>query len=295
MSRKENREVYHSSSSGPATINAVNSHVQQKTSSSNKKHYVDKQGKNYKFYKYGILKSTDETCWCCVTKTGRAKLYTLGDEKNLIFLKKSGDHEHEMLDQVILNRQKVSNQVKRKTEDWMCDRPAKIIHREINSQKQCLNTLTSKDMKYIRNNFGRKKQERNLSLQNKSLSETNIVRVEDFNPLPSCSSITQSNKGRNSRQGSSYVITSIPYKDELEESLREQERRKALKGKGKKTTLNTTLKNNTKKVQKEVQKEIKKKPKPQSKKQCSESSSDSEDEPVLHDDSDLDADDGYVA
>ncbi|CAH1098551.1 unnamed protein product [Psylliodes chrysocephalus] len=62
-----------------------------------------------------------------------------------------------MFDQGVLNRQKVSNQVKRKAEDWMCDRPTKIIHREINSQKQCLDTLTSKDMKYIRNNFGREK------------------------------------------------------------------------------------------------------------------------------------------
>jgi hypothetical protein len=79
----------------------------------------------------------------CEKKNCRAKLYTFGDETDLVFSKNSGEHDHEVLDKCVLNRQKVNNQVKRKAEDWICDRPAKIIHQELNSQKQCLETLTT--------------------------------------------------------------------------------------------------------------------------------------------------------
>jgi 5-bromo-4-chloroindolyl phosphate hydrolysis protein len=138
---------------------------------------------NQKFYKYRVLKSTSETCWCCVKKNCRAKLYTFGDETDLVFSKNTGEHDHEVLDKCVLNKQKVSNQVKRKAEDWICDRPAKIIHQELNSQKQCLETLTSKDIQYIRNNFGREKRKTFPKLPKSSVDVQNALNVLDIRTI----------------------------------------------------------------------------------------------------------------
>ena len=67
---------------------------------------------NYKYYKYRELKSSGETCWCCTIKKCCAKIYTIGQE--LTFSKKSGDHHHDSVSTSKLNRQKISNSVKRK-------------------------------------------------------------------------------------------------------------------------------------------------------------------------------------
>lgn len=48
-----------------------------------------------------------------------------------------------------------------------------------------------------------------------------MIRAEDITQLPSCSYTSQ----KNPREGSSWIITSTPYKDELERSIAEQERR----------------------------------------------------------------------
>jgi 5-bromo-4-chloroindolyl phosphate hydrolysis protein len=77
----------------------------------------------------------------------------------------------------------VSNQVKRKAEDWICDRPAKIIHQELNSQKQCLETLTSKDIQYIRNNFGREKRKTFPKLPKSSVDVQNALNVLDIRTI----------------------------------------------------------------------------------------------------------------
>lgn len=119
---------------------------------------------NNKFYKYRILKTTSETCWCCVKKSCRAKLYTFGDDPNVVFSKTTGMHEHESVSENNLNRQKVNNQVKRKATDWICERPSKIIYRELNNHNETLEKLTSKDVMYIRNNFGREKRKQILRL-----------------------------------------------------------------------------------------------------------------------------------
>jgi hypothetical protein len=107
---------------------------------------------------------------------------SFGDETDLVFSKNSGEHDHEVLDKCVLNRQKVY-QVKRKAEDWICDRPAKIIHQELNSQKQCLETLTSKDIQYIRNNFGREKRKTFPKLPKSSLDVQNALNVLDIRTI----------------------------------------------------------------------------------------------------------------
>ena len=119
-----------------------------------------------------------------------------------------------------------------------------------------------------------------------------IIRAEDISPLPACSGNLQSNKGRKPRQGSSWNITSTPYKDQLEESIqnkKEQERKKALKEKGKQPELSFDLMNSN---EEKTSKGNKKKVATQKRRGRLESdeSSDSGDDPVLDDDSDMDAD-----
>ncbi|KAG5866050.1 hypothetical protein JTB14_006423 [Gonioctena quinquepunctata] len=77
--------------------------------------------------------------------------------------------------------------------------------------------------------------------------KTNFVGTEDISPLPCHSGTPGSEKGRKPRQGSSYVITCTPHKDELGESMREQERKNTLKGKGRKPKLSSELAESNKK------------------------------------------------
>ncbi|KAK9730951.1 hypothetical protein QE152_g14109 [Popillia japonica] len=60
-----------------------------------------------------------------------------------------------------------------------------------------------------------------------SATKKQYIRADDISPIPSHSGISVTNKGRKPRQGSSRIITSTPYKDELEQSLRELERKKS--------------------------------------------------------------------
>ena len=126
------------------------------------------------------------------------------------------------------------------------------------------------------------------------LSQTtkSIIRVEDISPLPSHSG-TSSTKGRKPRQGSSYVITSTPYKDELEASLQEQERKKTLKEKGRKPNISSELvEANKNKIAKAVKRKKTSKGKNLKRtKYSSDDSSDSKCELVSDDDSDMEADD----
>lgn len=110
----------------------------------------------------------------------------------------------------------------------------------------------------------------------------NVVKVQDFSPLPSCSSVPTSNRGR--KAGSAAVITSTPYKDELEASVKERQRKESLKNKGKAPKLKSL--GITKK--KMIVKTLKVK-KSQKIEEVSDSSDSSQDVP-FDDDSDMDAD-----
>jgi len=104
--------------------------------------------KGFKFRKHRELKKSGETVWCCANKKCSVQLYTL----NSVFSKISGSHNHE-LEQNVLNRQKINNSVKRKAEQDVNQRPSKLIHAEINTQKEVLNNLTTRDMRYISKNI----------------------------------------------------------------------------------------------------------------------------------------------
>jgi len=60
------------------------------------------------------------------------------------------NHNHEKLETPILNRQKMSNVLKRKAIDNVSDRPCKLIHNEL--RKEDVETLTFYDVSRIRDN-----------------------------------------------------------------------------------------------------------------------------------------------
>jgi hypothetical protein len=80
-----------------------------------------------KFCKGRRLQS-GETHWRCVNKFCGAKLYVNSDNK---ITKSDLEHSHDVNVET-LNRQKISNSVKRKAEDDISTRPStKLIHREL--------------------------------------------------------------------------------------------------------------------------------------------------------------------
>jgi hypothetical protein len=56
-------------------------------------------------------------------------------------------HSHDEGSEACLNRQILNNSVKKKVMEDLCERPRKLIHREL--QTQDLDTLTYKDISYI--------------------------------------------------------------------------------------------------------------------------------------------------
>lgn len=64
-------------------------------------------------------------------------------------------------------------------------------------------------------------------------AEKKFVGTENTSPLPCHSGTSGSKEGKKPRENSSYIITCMPFKD-LEESMREQERKKSLKEEGRK-------------------------------------------------------------
>lgn len=105
---------------------------------------------NFKFRRYRELKTTGELVWCCTNKNCLAKVYTLGE--NFIFSKKNGFHNHNRNDDLV-NRQRISNAVKRKAEEDLCEKPSKLIYKELKNHPEALNNLSAKDVRYICNNI----------------------------------------------------------------------------------------------------------------------------------------------
>lgn len=138
-----------------------------------------------------------------------------------------------------------------------------------------------------RKNFNGKTSEAEKNAEN----FVNLVKPEDIIPIPSCSGMQNSGQGnRKGRRGASYVITSTPYKDDLETSLKEKERKESLK------TKKSVKRDLSQRETKSKGKATIKKPKTAQKKHIlvEDSSSDSDDEPVFDDDSDMDASDADV-
>jgi hypothetical protein len=104
----------------------------------------------YKFRKYRVLKTSEETVWRCTNKNCIATVYTL----NSVFSRKEGTHNHN-LEEELLVRQKVSNSLKRQAQEDISAKPAKLIRKELNNQRDALETISVTDFRYIRNNINR--------------------------------------------------------------------------------------------------------------------------------------------
>jgi len=104
----------------------------------------------YKFRKYRVLKTSEEIVWRCSKKNCVATIYTL----NSVFSRKEGIHNHRVEEELLV-RQKISNSVKRKAQEDISTKPAKLIRQELNSQEDALETISGTDVRYIRNNINR--------------------------------------------------------------------------------------------------------------------------------------------
>lgn len=100
----------------------------------------------YKFRFHKNLKN-DIDRYCCTKKTCKAYIHL---NNNVIIKKVLNNENHEKDSVETINRQTVSNQVKRKAVDDINEKPSKIIHSHLT---QDVNTLTTYDLTLIRKNI----------------------------------------------------------------------------------------------------------------------------------------------
>lgn len=109
---------------------------------------------NYKFCINHVSKQNVVT-WRCIKKTCVAKVYTEGETMNICEVSKSNlNHNHR--EETNLKRQEVNNSCKRKAEEDLLEKPAKIIRKEV-ARYTDENELTTKDISLIRRNIYNKK------------------------------------------------------------------------------------------------------------------------------------------
>lgn len=80
---------------------------------------------SFKFYQKNV--TTSGVKWCCTVKTCNAKIYVCQNKK--VILKREDMHNHLVSQR--LSRQIVSNSVKRKAAEDICEKPAKLLHKEL--------------------------------------------------------------------------------------------------------------------------------------------------------------------
>lgn len=81
---------------------------------------------NFKFSKAHVAKC-GKIRWRCINRKCPSKIYTADDE--ITILETNLEHNH--VEDVTVNRQQVSNALKRKALDDLTERPSKLIHKEL--------------------------------------------------------------------------------------------------------------------------------------------------------------------
>jgi len=101
-------------------------------------------------YKFAFQKFLNNNVqrWSCSKRL--CKCYFKMNENNEIIFS-ALNHEHDKDDENVLNRQKIGNKLKRKALDDPCEKPCKILHREL--RKGDVSTLTTTDINRIRKNI----------------------------------------------------------------------------------------------------------------------------------------------
>lgn len=101
-------------------------------------------------FKFGFQKmlANDVERWICTQRS--CKCYLKIDSREVIIERKV-DHNHNAIDTSVLNRQKLSNSVKRAACDNIHELPSKIVRRELASGD--VDTLTMTDIRRIKSNL----------------------------------------------------------------------------------------------------------------------------------------------
>ncbi|KAE9536151.1 hypothetical protein AGLY_007374 [Aphis glycines] len=123
--------------------------------------------KNYKFSCKNLTKNGRK--WRCTEKTCNAKLYV--DEVKTTILKEETEHNH--LPPKKIQRQIISNQVKRKAMDDLIEKPLKLINKQIFTEKST-NDLKIEDISNIRQNLYRARR-KSIPKLPKNLRETQEI------------------------------------------------------------------------------------------------------------------------
>lgn len=137
-----------------------------------------------KFSKDKILKS-GEIYWRCAIRSCKAKVFTMGAEDLISRCDLQHNHTKDIKK---LNRQVISNSVKRKATEELSERPSKIIHSVLKTHSEQISTVSVRDMSYIRNNLynNRRKHQPPLPKSTKEVIDmlrtvtVQTIREEDF-------------------------------------------------------------------------------------------------------------------
>lgn len=124
------------------------------------------------FKKAKVLKS-GETFWRCIQQSCKAKVFTIGAE-NLI-TRSDLQHCHDK-DIKKLNRQIISSCAKRKATEEPAERPSKLIHSVVKKNSNNLDTLSVRDISYIRNNVYYNRRKNQPSLPRSTEEATNVLK-----------------------------------------------------------------------------------------------------------------------
>lgn len=118
---------------------------------------VSERGKNlivldgYKYRFHKQLTNGVKRWVCSVSGNKKCPAYLKTEGKSDVLVHIADNHNHQALDEKVLNRLALSNSLKRKATEDLSERPIKLIHTELRSGD--VSTLTITDLKCIRKNI----------------------------------------------------------------------------------------------------------------------------------------------
>ena len=90
---------------------------------------------SFKFRKVFTVKGSEKDCWRYTNKKCKGRLYTLEDGN--IISKLVNEHSHDPLTVSVINREAISNSIKRKV-DSTDENPSKLVRVEINKNAEAV-------------------------------------------------------------------------------------------------------------------------------------------------------------
>jgi hypothetical protein len=130
----------------------------------------------FKFSFHKVLKNDIER-WRCIQRTCKSFF----KYNNNLIIEQNLTHNHNCDSEKILNRQALNNNLKRKSQNDICEKPSKLIHYEF--KKKDINTLTRYDCTLIKKSIHRARKSilpnipQSLDDVHKTLNELNIKKA----------------------------------------------------------------------------------------------------------------------